>query len=162
MSESLAVAQEPLQTRAAGSGQLQIDSGLLTTPQVSPQSHPRPLTALHLDLLRNGCSQHAACVFMQVTCEFVPILREGWLQYRREPRSMMKGWKVGWFELLADGKLSWFPSPSKQSHESRCITAASCLSTCLSVCLCTHIYTYICVYVYISGWLAGRDLHALM
>ncbi|KAL0043348.1 hypothetical protein WJX79_002420 [Trebouxia sp. C0005] len=56
---------------------------------------------------------------IQVKCEFVPILREGWLQYRREPRSMMRGWKVGWFELLADGKLSWFPSPSKQPHESR-------------------------------------------
>ena len=32
----------------------------------------------------------------------------------------MKSWKVGWFELLADGKLSWFPSPSKLPHENRC------------------------------------------
>ena len=46
VSESLTVAQEPLQTRASGSGQLQIDSGLLATPQAPPQSHPRPLTAL--------------------------------------------------------------------------------------------------------------------
>lgn len=65
---------------------------------------------------------------IQVTCEFVPILREGWLQYRREPRSMMKGWKVGWFELLADGKLSWFPSPSKQPHESRGQIHLTCIA----------------------------------
>jgi len=81
------------------------------------------------------------CVCMQVKCEFVSILREGWLQYRREPRSMMKGWKVGWFELLADGKLSWFPSPSKQPHESRCINAHHIL---------LYIYTiYIYIYMYI-------------
>ena len=36
---------------------------------------------------------------------------------------MMKGWKVGWFELLADGKLSWFPSPSKVPSESRYTTS---------------------------------------
>ena len=96
---------------------------------------------------------------MQVKCEFVPILREGWLQYRREPRSMMKGWKVGWFELLADGKLSWFPSPSKQSHESRCITAdhlSICLPVCLCVCLrvCLSVCLHVCVQLYVSGWLA--------
>jgi len=83
------------------------------------------------------------CVCTQVKCEFVPILREGWLQYRREPRSMMKGWKVGWFELLADGKLSWFPSPSKQPHESRCINVDHpsvylfvCVGMYMSVCMC--------------------------
>ncbi|KAL0041023.1 hypothetical protein WJX77_002502 [Trebouxia sp. C0004] len=64
---------------------------------------------------------------IQVKCEFVPILREGWLQYRSESRSMMKGWKVGWFELLADGKLSWFPSPSKQPHESRGQIHVTCI-----------------------------------
>lgn len=44
-SESLAVAQQPLH-RAAGSGQLQIDSGLWATPQAPAQGHPRPITAL--------------------------------------------------------------------------------------------------------------------
>ncbi len=57
--------------------------------------------------------------WLQMKCAFVPIVREGWLQYRKERKTMMKSWKVGWFELLADGKLSWFPSPSKQPHESR-------------------------------------------
>lgn len=51
--------------------------------------------------------------------EFVATLREGWLQYRKEPKTMLKSWKVGWFELLADGKLAWYPSPSKQPHETR-------------------------------------------
>ena len=56
---------------------------------------------------------------MQVKSEFVAILREGWLQYRKEPKTMLKSWKVGWFELLADGKLAWYPSPSKKPHETR-------------------------------------------
>ena len=30
-----------------------------------------------------------------------------------------KAWKVGWFELLADGRLTWFPSPDKRSNENR-------------------------------------------
>ena len=105
------------------------------------------LCSYYIDLLCALCSEtnvvsmQLVCVRTQVKCEFVPILREGWLQYRREPRSMMKGWKVGWFELLADGKLSWFPSPSKQPHESRCITADH-----LSVCLPVRLN--------VSGWLA--------
>lgn len=57
-------------------------------------------------------------------CQFVPIVREGWLQYRKEPKILLKSWKVGWFELLADGKLSWFPSPSKQPNESRYIVCS--------------------------------------
>ncbi|KAL3146727.1 hypothetical protein ABBQ38_014714 [Trebouxia sp. C0009 RCD-2024] len=56
---------------------------------------------------------------IQVKSEFVAILREGWLQFRKEPRSLLKSWKVGWFELLADGKLAWYPSPSKKPHETR-------------------------------------------
>lgn len=56
---------------------------------------------------------------LQVQCEFVACLREGWLQYRKEPKAVIRSWKVGWFELLADGKLSWFPSPSKTPSESR-------------------------------------------
>ena len=57
--------------------------------------------------------------WVQVKCEFMAILREGWLQYRKEGRSLVKSWKVAWFELLADGKLTWYPSPSKHPHETR-------------------------------------------
>ena len=54
--------------------------------------------------------------------QFTALVREGWLQYRPESTGMKllgRSWKVGWFELLADGKLSWFPSPDKRHHENR-------------------------------------------
>ncbi len=57
----LTAAQGPLQTRPAGSLQLQINSGLLATPQAPPQSHPRPLTALPPEAAQN---------WMQSACSF--------------------------------------------------------------------------------------------
>lgn len=62
------------------------------------------------------------CSDLQVTSRFTALVREGWLQYRPEGSSMAllgKAWKVGWFELLADGRLTWFPSPDKRSNENR-------------------------------------------
>ena len=73
-------------------------------------THVKPF---HMRTRSDGCCR------VQVKSEFVAILREGWLQYRKEPKSLLKSWKVGWFELLADGKLAWYPSPSKKPHETR-------------------------------------------
>lgn len=59
---------------------------------------------------------------LQVSSRFTALLREGWLQYRPESTGMKllgRSWKVGWFELLADGKLTWFPSPDKRHNENR-------------------------------------------
>lgn len=75
---------------------------------------------------------------MQVKSEFVAILREGWLQFRKEPRSLLKSWKVGWFELLADGKLAWYPSPSKKPHETRYPALAGAFACAMLDLCCCH------------------------
>lgn len=66
---------------------------------------------------------------VQVTSRFTALVREGWLQYRAEGSStklLGKAWKVGWFELLADGRLTWFPSPDKRCNENRQVCQDRC------------------------------------